>query len=68
MYISLWCLRLPRPRANVKARIAASMALIFGTETGFVEVKMFNEMKADAGPAHGLKGPGRALDDKATCK
>ena len=34
------------------------MALIFGTETGFVEVEMFNELKADAGPAHGLKGLG----------
>ena len=42
----------------VKAHIAASMALIFGTETGSVEVKLFNELKADAGPAHGLKGLG----------
>ena len=59
-----------KTKTNVKVHIAAaaSMALIFGTETGFVEVKMFNELKADAGPAHGLKGPGRALDDKATCK
>ena len=48
----------PKTKSAVKIPIAASMALIFGTETGFVEVKMFNEMKADAGPAHGLKGLG----------
>ena len=48
----------PNTKSAVKARNAASMALMFGTETGFVEVKMFNEMKADAGPAHGLKGLG----------
>ena len=48
----------PKTKNAVKAPIAASMALIFGTETGLVEVKMFNEMKADAGPAHGLKGLG----------
>ena len=27
-------------------------------ESGLVEVKMFNDLKADAGPAHGLKGLG----------
>ena len=48
----------PKTKSAVKVPIAASMALIFGTETGFVEVKMCNEMKADAGPAHGLKGLG----------
>ena len=48
----------PKTKSAVKVPIAASMALTFGTETGFVEVKMFNEMKADAGPAHGLKGLG----------
>ena len=48
----------PKTESAVKARIAASMALIFGTKTGSVEVKMFNEVKADAGPAHGLKGLG----------
>ena len=48
----------PKTKSAVKARIAASMALMFGTETGFVEVNMFNEMKADTGPAHGLKGLG----------
>ena len=48
----------PKTKSAVNVPIAASMALIFGTETGFVEVKMFNEMKADAGPAHGLKGLG----------
>ena len=48
----------PKTKSAVKVPIAASMALIFGTETGFVEVKMFNEMKADAGPAYGLKGFG----------
>ena len=48
----------PKTKSAVKVPIAASMALIFGTETRFVEVKMFNEMKADAGPAHGLKGLG----------
>ena len=48
----------PKTKSAVKVPIAASMALIFGTETGFVEVKMFSEMKADAGPAHGLKGLG----------
>ena len=42
----------------VKARTVDSMALIFGTESGLVEVKMFNELKAEAGPAHGLKGLG----------
>eukprot|EP00891_Asterochloris_glomerata_P007765 jgi/Astpho2/7765/Aster-07604 len=34
------------------------MALIFGTQTDSVEVKLFNELKADAGPAYGLKGLG----------
>ena len=48
----------PKTKSSVNARIAASMALIFGTETGFVEVKMFNVLKADAGPAHGFKGLG----------
>ena len=48
----------PKTESAVKARIAASMALIFGTEAGSVEVKLFNELKADAGPAHGLKGLG----------
>ena len=48
----------PKTKSAAKASIAASMALIFGTETGSVEVKMFNEVKADAGPAHGLKGLG----------
>ena len=48
----------PKTESAVAARIAASMALIFGTKTGSVEVKMFNEVKADAGPAHGLKGLG----------
>ena len=48
----------PKTESAVKALIAASMALIFGTETGSVEVKLFNELKADAGPAHGLKGLG----------
>ena len=48
----------PKTTSAVKARIADSMALIFGTETGSVEVKMFNESKADAGPAHRLKGLG----------
>ena len=48
----------PKTKSAVKARIAASMAPIFGTETGFVEVKLFNELKADAGPARGLKGLG----------
>ena len=48
----------PKTESAVKAGIATSMAPIFGTQTGLVEVKMFNEMKADAGPAHGLKGLG----------
>ena len=48
----------PKTTSAVKARIADSMSLIFGTETGSVEVKMFNELKADAGSAHGLKGLG----------
>ena len=48
----------PRTYSAVKARIVDSMALIFGTESGLVEVKMFNELKAEAGPAHGLKGLG----------
>ena len=48
----------PKTESAVKARIAASIALIFGTETGSVEVRMFNELKADAGPAHGLRGLG----------
>eukprot|EP00891_Asterochloris_glomerata_P006779 jgi/Astpho2/6779/Aster-07224 len=34
------------------------MAPIFGTETGSVEIKTFNESKADAGAALGLKGLG----------
>ena len=48
----------PKTKSAVKARIAASMALIFGTEAGSVDVKLFNELKADAGPAHSLKGLG----------
>ena len=48
----------PKTKSAVKASIAASMALIFGTQTDSVEVKLFNELKADAGPAHGLKGLG----------
>ena len=48
----------PKTKSTVKARIAASMALIFGTEAGSVDVKLFYELKADAGPAHGLKGLG----------
>ena len=48
----------PKTKSAVKARIAASMALIFGTEAGFVDMKLFNELKEDAGPAHGLKGLG----------
>ena len=48
----------PKTKSAVKARIAASLALIFGTESGLVEVKLFNDLKADAGPAHGLKGLG----------
>ena len=47
----------PKTKSAVTS-IAASMALIFGTETDSVEVKLFNELKADAGPAHGLKGLG----------
>ena len=46
----------PKTKSAVKASIAASMALIFGTQTDSVEVKLFNELKADAGPAHGLRG------------
>ena len=46
----------PKTKSAVKASIAASMALIFGTQTDSVEV--FNELEADAGPAHGLKGLG----------
>ena len=48
----------PKTMSAVKARIAASMALIFGTESGLVEVKLFNDLKADAGPAQGPKGLG----------
>ena len=48
----------PKTKSAVKACIAASLALIFGEETGFVEVNIFNEVKADAGPVHGLKGLG----------
>ena len=48
----------PKTYSAVKARIVDSMALIFGTESGLVEVKMFNELKAEAGPAHGLRGLG----------
>ena len=48
----------PKTKSAVKARIAASMAPIFGTETGSMEVKLFNKLKADAGPARGLKGLG----------
>ena len=48
----------PKTESAVKAHIAASMALILGTEIWSVEVKLFNELKADAGPAHGLKGLG----------
>ena len=48
----------PKTESAVKAGIATSMAPIFGTQTGLVEVKLFNELKADAGPAQGLKGLG----------
>ena len=48
----------PKTKSAVKARIAASMAPIFRTETASVEVKLFSELKAVAGPAHGLKGLG----------
>ena len=48
----------PKTKSAAKACVATSVALIFRTETGLVEVKIFNEMKADAGPAHGLKGLG----------
>ena len=48
----------PKTKSAVKARIADAMAPIFHTETGSVEVKMFEELKAGAGPAHGLKGLG----------
>ena len=48
----------PKSKSAVKARIAAFMSLIFGTEAGSVDVKLFNELKADAGPAHSLKGLG----------
>ena len=48
----------PKTKSAIKARIAASIALIFGTEAGSVDVKLFNEWKADAGPAHSLKGLG----------
>ena len=48
----------PKTKSAVNARIAASMSLIFGTEAGSVDVMLFNELKADAGPAHGLKGLG----------
>ena len=48
----------PKTYSAVKARIVDSMALIFGTESGLVEVKIINELKAEAGPAHGLKGLG----------
>ena len=50
--------QVPKSRAVVKARIAAPMALIFGTDSGFVEVSMFKELKEGTGPAHGLKGLG----------
>ena len=43
----------PKTESAVRARIAATMAPIFGTETGLVEVKMFHELKADAALAHG---------------
>eukprot|EP00891_Asterochloris_glomerata_P004307 jgi/Astpho2/4307/Aster-07398 len=55
---SMAALKAPKTKSTVKARIAASMALIFGTEAGSVDVKLFYELKADAGPAHGLKGLG----------
>eukprot|EP00891_Asterochloris_glomerata_P003724 jgi/Astpho2/3724/Aster-04909 len=48
----------PKTYSAVKARIVDSMALIFGTERGLVEAKMFNELNPEAGPAHGLKGLG----------
>ena len=48
----------PKTKSAVKARIAVAMAPIFGTETGSVAVKTFNELKADAGAALGLKGLG----------
>ena len=48
----------PKTNSAVKARIVNSMALIFGTEIGLVEVKMFNVFEAEAGLAHGLKGLG----------
>ena len=34
----------PKTKSAVKATIAASMALIFGTKTAFVEVKLFREL------------------------
>ena len=48
----------PKTKRVVKANIAAPKALIFGTGTGSVEVSVFSELKANAGPAHGLKGLG----------
>ena len=42
-----------KTESTVKAPIAASMALIIGTETRLVEIKMFNDSIAGAGPAHG---------------
>ena len=38
----------PKTKSAVKACIADAMAPIFGTETGSVENKTFNELKADA--------------------
>ena len=58
IYIFLVMSEAPKTESAVKARIAASMALVFGTEAGSVEVKLLSELKADAGPAHGLKGLG----------
>ena len=48
----------PKTESAVKARIAVAMAPIFGTEIGYVEVRMFNEVKADAELALSLKGLG----------
>ena len=46
----------PKTKSTVKVPIAASRALIFGTETGFVEVKMFNEMESRCWTSSRLEG------------
>ena len=48
----------PKTKRVVKASIAAPLALIFGTDSGSVEVSVFSELKAGTGPGHGLKGLG----------